>query len=174
MRPEIEAEFAPAPAKDYEPAMDQYFTFLGVVYWNPAPQLMPGLYRSPVASNALAYAEVRVFVPASRIVWLLSVSSPPTPTIPMGGAPGYQWPSDPSTTPPTGSMLFRPGRQPGVNTETNLWNQHWTCQLVPATHPMAATILQTPPTIAINGPSPLTLPNLAGVSADDLNQINYH
>ena len=53
----------------YESQMDQYFTFLGVVYWNPTPQLAPGLYRNPVASDAVAYAEVRVFVPTWRIIW---------------------------------------------------------------------------------------------------------
>ena len=177
MNPEVSTQFEPNLFKtvnDYESQMDQYFTFLGVVYWNQTPQLSPGLYRKPVASDAVAYAEVRVFVPTSRIVWQAAVPVPPGGP-PMGGVPGYQWPSNPAS--PTGPATWQASRQNapiGLSTETNLWNQHWTCQLVPATHPMAVEILQTPPSITMVGPSPLTLPNLAGVTAQDLEQINHH
>ena len=175
LTPEIESQFTPNlqwQVEHYETQMDRYFTFLGVVYWNQTPQLLPGLYRSPVASDALAYAEVRVFVPSSRLVWRASVPVPPGGP-PMGGVPGYQWPT-PNSTATAGPATWGPGRQHGVNLDWNLWNQHWTCQIVPATHLMASTILQTSPPVSMLGQSPPTLPNLAGVNADDLAQINHH
>ena len=78
---------------DYEDFMDQNLTFVAVVSWKTMPESMPGLYSNPMTSDSMAYAEARVFVPTSRLVWRSFAPGPLTPPIPMGGAPGYQWPS---------------------------------------------------------------------------------
>jgi hypothetical protein len=154
----------------YETEMNDNFTFLAVTYWGKVPELAAGLYHSPIESDALGFAQLRIFVPASRLTW--HKSQPSTPPIPMGGPPGYQWPPDPSSS--SGPATWFPDRQAGVITDWNLWNQHWTCQLVPAAHPIVTTILQTPPPIAAPGQNPITTPNLSGVSPMDLEQISQH
>lgn len=162
----LRTELQPGGTLDsYEAHLDTNFTFLAVAYWKKVPQLLPGLYRSPVASDDLTYAEVRVFVPTARLVWRSVV--PQVDQVPTGGPPGSWGPDQPSQA-PTG---WTPGRQPGVATTWDLFNQHWTCQLVPAAHPNVVTVLQTPPPAAVPGRYP---PNLAGTSPQDLEQINYH
>ena len=168
----IRTELSPGGALDsYDTHVNEYFTFLGVAYWGKTPELLPGLFRDPIASDALAFAEVQIFVPTSRLVWRPST---PTPSdIPMGGPPGYTWPADTDPSPSSGTTTWWPSRQ-GVPTGWNLLNEHWTCQLVPATNPMTPTILQTPPPVSVVGQKPITLPNLGGVNSQDLERVNYH
>ncbi len=149
------------PLAQYESVVDASFSFMAVVSWGQVPQMAPGVFVNPLAGDSVAYAQVRVFVPTSRLVWLESLPAPPGGP-PMGGAPGWQWPSAPSSPAPTGLPTWGPGRQPGVSTNWDLLNQHWTCQLVPATHPNVPAILQT------------ALPGLADVNSQDLEQISYH
>jgi hypothetical protein len=143
---------------EYESCMDTNFSFMAVVKWGAVRQLSPGLFRSPIAGDSVAYAQVRVFVPTSRLGWYRFV--PGTDVPPMGGAPGWQWPSDPTS--PTGPATWEARRQIGVSTQWDLLNEHWTCQLVPATHPNVLTILQT------------ALPALRNVNPQDLEQISSH
>ncbi|MBU4272378.1 MAG: Tad domain-containing protein [Planctomycetes bacterium] len=167
----IETELQRGGTLDYyETYMAENLTFLAVVYWGKAPGLSPGLFRSPIAGDALGFAQVRVFVPTSRLVW--GTYLPASPSIPMGGPPGYQWPTD--TPSSTGTPSWGPTRQSGVSTSWDLLNQHWTCQLVPAVHANVLEILQTPPPVSMPGRDPITLPNLAGMNSRDLEQISYH
>jgi len=171
----IQTELQPgSPLAQSENVMNASFTFLGVVSWGQVPQMSPGVFRSAIAGNSLAYAQVRVFVPTSRLIWMSSGGGGgAAPSIPMGGAPGYQWPSAPSSPAPGGLPTWGPGRQwnagkgcdptiLGYPTNWDLLNQNWTCQLVPATHPNVPTILQT------------ALPGLGDVSSQDLEQVSYH
>jgi hypothetical protein len=144
-----------------ENVMDASFTFLGVASWGQVPQLSPGLFRNALAGNSTAYAAVRVFVPTSRLVWTSSTTGGAPSPIPMGGAPGWSWPSAPNAPAAPGVTAFRPGRQ-SVPTTWNLLNQHWTCQLVPATHPNVPAALQA------------AAPGFGGVASGDLEQVNYH
>jgi hypothetical protein len=155
----------------YEPQMNKYYTLLAVVYWGKGPDFFGGIFRSPIDSDPVAYSQLRVFVPTSRLVWQKIV--PTSSSVPLGGPPGYTWPPNPSST--SGTATWVPGRQWVVSTDWDLWNQHWTCQLVPATHPIVATILSTPPPVLAPGQNPsFQVPRLNGVSPDDLGQISYH
>ena len=47
--------------------------------------MLPGLFRNPINGDAIAYAQVRLFIPQRRLVWHWSS---PTPDRRMGGVPG--------------------------------------------------------------------------------------
>jgi hypothetical protein len=63
--------------------LDQHFNFVAVVYWNQMPEMMSHwlrswhdssnyngtLYRNAAASDAMAYAQVQVYVPQLRFRW---------------------------------------------------------------------------------------------------------
>jgi hypothetical protein len=148
-----------------ETIMNDNYTFVAVAYWKNVPNFLPTLYRNPMVGDALAYAQFRVFVPTSRLVWQQTV--PTSSTVPLGGPPGYQWPEDPSGQPPQSVVGDKPGRQI-VWTAWDLANQHWTCQIVPANHDMIPTILQKSPQSGISPPT------LVGVTSQDLEQISFH
>ncbi len=182
LRPDVESLFLPDVYKlpaDYEAPADQYFTFLGVTTWPKAVELIPGLFQNPIPGDSIAFAECRVLVPTSRLVWVQPV--PPPPPFPMGGAPRYQWPSSPA--PPSGAAMWQPGRQPGVEMnpingwpapqQWNLFNQHWTCQLVPAGSSCDPTLASTEAgqVVAI---LQYFVPGLSGLKSEHLQQISYH
>ena len=62
----------------------------------------------------------------------------------------------------------------GGPTVWNLLNQSWNCQLAPVTQPALATILQTNPDLPGFSSGQYKLPNLGGLSSDDLQQISPH
>jgi len=155
--------------------LDQYFSFLGVVYWNQVPALMPRLFRNPTESDALAYAEVRVFVPRRRLVWHRITTGGGSSTN-IGGVPG-EMPTLPDENPPEGGgtseSYWVVGRE-WVPDDWTLLNQRWSCQLVPATTPALAAILQTvPPLPAFVGEN-VALPNLGSLSSEDIGRISTH
>ncbi len=157
----------------YESQMDQYFTFLGVVSWAKPVELAPGIYQSPITSDPVAFAEVRVFVPTSRLVWVtVSGAAASSPSIPMGGAPGDAL-GPPS---PSGVTTPVPGRQ-GVDTQWDLFNQHWTCQLVPEVPGVDPGLANKEATqvLAILQQNLQPSTDISGLlSPDDLQKISYH
>jgi hypothetical protein len=153
--------------------LDQYFSFASVVYWAKTPQMLPGLFRDPIDGDALTYAQVRLFVPRRRIVWHWY---DPTPTDPIAGNIGghdvpLPPPDDPVATVDNGPGRWVMAREPGISEEWNLLNQHWTVQLVPATMPTLAEILQTVPPVP--GTS-VRLPSLGGLTTEDITRISPH
>jgi hypothetical protein len=176
--------------------LDRHFTFLGVVYWRPVPEFAPRLFRNPIQSDAVAYAQVRVFIPHPRLVYYQPpVDYPPD----MGGMPGDmpvppgQDPTPPdSDGPPPAPQndydVTREGaysrwilgsngwdlRRPKWNygwAQWTLLNENWTAQLVPVTMANLPMILQTAPPVP---GSPFVLPNLGGLSAEEIQQISIH
>jgi len=146
--------------------LDQYFTFIGVVSWGRLPELGPGIFRNPSGGAPLAFAQVRVFVPKSRLVWRQSSlgGGGGSSREPIGGLPGagIELPAeeDPNPSPPIVPPIIewhvvRGGRSP----EWSLYNQNWTAQLVPATAPTLGTILG---------------PDLGGLGMEDLRRISTH
>jgi len=171
---QVDFGFVPDPykkAEEYEEALDRHFAFVGAAYWGRVPATgFPWLFRNPIESDALAFAQVRVFVPANRLVWVADPPSP-MPMSPSGGTPGYARPGDDGSG---GAVAWRPDRQPGVSTTWDLWNQHWTCQLVPARHRNIREILEkTPPGLDLNGRA-FAPPNLTGVTTQDMERISFH
>lgn len=158
--------------------IDRDFTFLAVVYWGKVPGFFPKLFTNPIESDPMAYAAVRMYIPRRRLVWAewTSGGGSGPPFIPIGGVPGDFPPlggqdPGPGTVDPNVQEHWRVVRQ-GLPTAWNLLNQSWTCQLVPATQSALATILQTAPPSS-NGDS-LSLPNLGGLTSDEIQLISPH
>ena len=56
----------------------------------------------------------------------------------------------------------------------DLLNQSWNCRLATVTQPALATILQSNPDLPGFSSGQYKLPNLGGLSSDDLQQISPH
>mgnify|MGYP005836715951 CR=1 FL=1 len=126
------------------------YTFVAVAYWKKLPaRAFAGVFRGPMESDALTYAQARVFVPTQRLVW--------------------HWITFEQPNPQPGRWVV--GRQ-GVPTHWDLLNQHWTCQLVPAVGPNIDGILQSAPTQP--GFEDVVVPQLGSLENDDLIRINTH
>jgi len=157
--------------------MEEEFTFVGVVYWRKLPEMMPGLFRNPAAGDSIAYAEVRMFIPRQRLVWSRYGRGGGATSIPIGGVPGDfpDWNvgggNDPDPDPRQGR--WRVVRQ-GLPVHWDLLNQRWACQLVPATTPKLAEILQTPPALPEFGGSDIELPNLGNLTTEEIVLISPH
>jgi hypothetical protein len=166
---------------DYNVHLDQDFTFVGVCYWRHVSEFAPEflhnfLFRNPLQSDAMTYAQVRMFVPHRKLRWWHSV--PVQTNQQIGGIPGdmmplpppgdgqtIETPPDPYPPDPTQQArwyVVREG-QPEGNSEIedwDLWNEHWTVALVPATVDTLVAILQEPPDVPGFDPSKFTLPYL--------------
>jgi hypothetical protein len=147
----------------------EYFTFLSVAYWHRVPEMCPKLFVDPTGSDAVAFAEVRVFIPTPRLVW---EQYQPTNTVPIGGIPGGNLPPI-IGPPPTGTATWNIGRQPApVNWD--LTNQNWSAQIVPATQPCLPTILTTTPSLPGFTQGGYVLPSLGSLSSTDIGYISPH
>ncbi len=154
----------------------QHYTFIGVVYWKKLPQTIPRLFHNPLEADSQAFAEVHLFIPQKRLGWVkVGGSSTPGPS-PLGGVPGQTayMPTSQSAGGSSGNSAatWEVGRVGGPE-EWTLLNQSWDCQLAPVTQPALATILQT----ATNVPGfegQYVLPNLGGLSGEDLQPISPH
>ncbi len=151
------------------------FTFLSVVYWGALPETFPGVFRNPLDHDGLAYAEVRMFLPKRRLVWLRHW---PSAISPIGGVPG-EFPelpdADEPDEPADGSEgHWYVGREPHIPTHWNLMNQNWTVHLVPATQPVLPVILQTPPPVPEFYAGGYRLPDLGALTAADIARISPH
>lgn len=161
------------------PYFQDRFMFVGVVYWRKLPDMMPGVFRAPLASDAVTYAQVRMFVPAPKLQWQHeSQGGGGNPGISLGGVPGHSAmlvpdePADPTANP--GGPGRWVVRYEPVPTHWDLLNQHWTCQLVPAVGPNLSMILGTSPPIAEFGAANLRLPNTAALDDRMITNISPH
>ena len=159
--------------------IERQYMFVGVVYWRQLPEMMPGLFRNPTDADALAYAQVQVFVPRWRLIWVATRGGGGggNSGMAIGGVPGEFPTLGGDTTTTTGGggggTQWKVGRQ-GVPMHWDLLNQHWTCQIVPATGPNLATILQTMPPRPEFAAAGIRLPNLGGLSNNDIKTVSPH
>ena len=158
--------------------LDEDFTFVGVAYWNKRSNYAPRIFYNPMPAASVAFAQVRVFIPHRRLVWIHLVppgdefggvpgNFPPLPPPGDGDTP----PPDSGGTPPSDGWVI--GRQPEVGEGWNLFTQHWTVQLVLATHSSIPTILQQPPGVPGFDSQQFQLPNF-GQSIDQISRVNLH
>ncbi len=91
------------------------YMFVGVAYWKPMQERMPGLFNNPMQGDQLAFAQAQLYIPRARLVQ--DIRLPPEEQI-------FRFP---------------------VPQHRDLMNQNWTTQLVPATAAAIPTILQTAP-----------------------------
>jgi hypothetical protein len=167
------------PAKNTNPTatLAQHYTYISVVYWKKLPEYAPGLFKNPLEADDQAFAEVHLFIPRDRLEWVQKggPGGGPAPS-PLGGVPGqiaYAPSSQSAGGGGGGAVTWVVGRVGGP-TDWDLLNQSWNCQLAPVTQPALATILQTNPDLAGFTSGNYKLPNLAGLSGDDLQQISPH
>ena len=171
-------------------SLEEYFSYLGVVYWRQLPETAARVFRNPTQSDTVAYAEVRLFVPHRRLVWWHYYPGTP-PRESMGGI-GGQMPFPPDEEEEEEDESKQAGgddeeeeeeepsdwwevvRQPWLSTQWDLFNEHWTCSLVPTTMPNLATILQTPPPVPEFAVEEIRLPNLGSLGTQEIGRISPH
>jgi len=164
-----------------QPYLDQHFNFVGVAYWKKLPELLPGLYRNPMDSDAVAYAQVRVFIPRPRLIWMAAGGGGGggSSSVSIGGVPGDMVTlpgNNPAPVPGGGGqqgVTWFVGRE-GVPSDWSLIDQRWSVALVPATLSNLPTILQTVPPIVDFANQNLQLPNLGSLQSQDIQQISPH
>lgn len=162
--------------------LDTQFTFLGVVYRPQFDETFPGFFRNPMASDPLTFAQVRLFIPAPRMVPLSTAgASQPEGDMNVGGSIGSnvslpQQPIDPA----------QQGNGAHPQDLTNDWvyeawsrhwdllNQNWTVQIVPVSTRNLVQILQQRPEQVLRDPLVVRLPNLGGADNRTLGNLNSH
>ena len=176
------------------PDLEGDYHFVGVCYWPPLTEALPGLFTNPKTPNgnnkaAVAadqtFAAVTMYIPRNRLVWqyINPNAGGGNNAIPIGGVPG-----DAVNLPGTGNNnggggggnnaagQWIVGRQ-GNPTDWDLLNQNWTLKLVPAVSTNRTnmlTILQTPPPVFAAGAQVSQVPALGNLSIQDWNTLNSH
>ena len=159
-------------------ALQKHYTYIGVVYWKKLPECALGCSRipwrpmtrrlprciclfrdsawngSPEAARALRRPRCWGACPAE----MASVPVQQPLDGPGGGG---------------GTTAWEVGRVGGPP-DWDLLNQSWNCQLAPVTQPALATILQTNPDLPGFSSGQYKLPDLGGLSSEDLQQISPH
>ncbi len=127
---------------------DEYH-FIGVAYWNNAPELLPGAFVNPRDADDVAFAQVRLYIPRNRLIWDPTIAIEPTVDDPF-------------------PEIYRQS----ATAYMSLLNQRWTVQLVPATSRAITGILEggPPPDYGIS----VINPNFGGVSVDEFQRLNTH
>ena len=144
--------------------LEQYHTFVGVVYWPRMSQTSSPYYRYPLASDAIAFAQVSVFIPRSRYMqyggqwgyWQVSGNPPIQQFIPYYD----NWPQ------------FWDATQARWMPIWDVTNQNWMCQLTPATSDSVVNILQN--SYAQQFAPNVRTPSLGGLTPQAMRQINTH
>ncbi len=157
--------------------LDSDFTFIAVAYSRHLPSMAPRVFPQPIQGGAMAFAQIRLFVPWRRLVYSEITeggsTDPATPFDPPPGSTpgrvvGWTVRREHWRTLPVGGL-------PPLPDQRNAWdlfNQSWTVQLVPASHPNLAAILQTPPPVPeLAG---FQLPSLGGLTTQEIQQISFH
>ena len=160
--------------------LERHYMFVAVVYWQRVPETAPTVFRNPLEPGTwnTAFAQVQLFVPTARLEWQwIREGGGGSSSIPIGGVPG-DFPTLPADEPPGPQGGGGPGRwvvgRQHVSTAWDLLNQSWNCQLVPATAPALAEILQTPPPLPAFQGLDVRLPSLGGATSRDIGKINMH
>ena len=100
------------------------YMFVGVAYWKPMEERLPGLFENPIQGDQLGFAQVQLYIPRGRLI--KDERLPPEDQIYRIAVPRHR----------------------------DLMNQSWTTQLVPATTASIPLILQTQPeNLTVNTPN---------------------
>ncbi|MBN1395773.1 MAG: hypothetical protein JW959_12190 [Pirellulales bacterium] len=152
------------------------FTFIATAYWSKTRVTAPNLFGNPIRGDVLVtYAQARVFVPERHLTYYWWSPSSSGVSVSLGGVPG-EGPSlslSAGSSAPGGGISQRYVGYESVPTDWTLFNQHWTCQLTPATAEMLPAILQTTPT-TIPELGDKQLPSLGSMSLEEIQEISLH
>lgn len=150
----------------YNSQLERNYIFTGVAYWKKMREFAPCVFNMPMASDAVAYAEVHVFIPKRRLVWQWN--------IPGGnGISTYFGPVTENTSPP-GVPYWSVNRQYDYYfaTDWSLLSQNWACQLAPATQRSLNAVLQSvPQTAEFEG---VNAPALGNLDSVEIEKISPH
>jgi len=168
----------PAETANATATLQKHYAYISVVYWRKLPEAAPKLFENPLEADDQAFAEVHLFIPRKRLGWVPEGGSGSGPTrSPLGGVPGQiaYVTNDPTGASGGGSgpVKWVVGRVGGP-TVWNLLNQSWNCQLAPVTQLALAAILQTNPDLSGFSSGEYKLPDLGGLSSEELQQISPH
>jgi hypothetical protein len=142
--------------------LEQRHSFVGAVYWPQMFQTSPSYYRYPLTSDAIAFAQVSVFIPKSRYTQYNGQWGYWTQGNPPQFVSNYDnWPQ------------FWDGISQRWLPIWDLTNQNWVAQLAPATSDSIGPILQSP-LAQQYAPNVRTPTSLGGVSPWQIRQINAH
>lgn len=154
------------------PHLEQDFMFVGVVYREKLPDLIPRIFRNPLATDRQAYSQIMLYVPRRRLVWIqpgvtasgaMSMGGVPGQTLTFGGSGGGM----PAGPPYVGRQFAAPHPE-----GWDLITQNWSTQLVPATTSSLPAILSTPPVGFAS--ATVTTPNLSELTDQDIQWISHH
>jgi hypothetical protein len=137
---------------NYQANLASDYMFVGVTYWPPLVESMPGIFRSPLRNDSQAFAQGTLFVPTRRLVR-------------SGVGPDAD-----------GFPNFIVGRQ-NRPTQWDLWTQNWTFQLVPATADTLPLILSRNPRSTGLPTVPARVyrpPPLAEMNSREWQEMNSH
>ena len=141
-------------------ALEKDFMFVGVAYWSPMTDIMPGLFGGSANADQIGFAQAQLFIPRNRTVQYLDfINIDRNRSSPSTGV--YYF----NTFQPRQAEF----RSTGYPSNRDLWNQTWSTQLVPATTAGLTEILQTsPPEFDYQ------VPDLGGITVDEFRLLNTH
>jgi hypothetical protein len=145
---------AAAPGATQQQYLTHDFTFSGIMYNRQRKQTMPGMYRVATDGDAIAFAQVSLFVPRPRYQSL----SP----CPIWTCPSYDWWEKLSC----GSPCL--DRWP---TEWTLFNQNWAAKLIPTSPQTTLDMLRMNPQDIAPGVKPQ---QIGSMTVDDIKAVNTH
>ncbi len=160
--------------------LEQMHSFVGVVYWPRMQQTSSLYFRYPLASDAIAFAQVSVFVPKALYTQFNNgASAGPDPSASSGqnaGASSGSW----GYYDQVGNFIpyydFAPQyieRTTGKRYPIwDLTSQNWMVKLAPATSDNIGAILQS--SLAQQFVPNVRTPSLGGIAPVDLRRINTH
>lgn len=154
-----------------QPWLEQFHTFVGVVYWPRMSQTSPVFFRYPLSTDAIAFAQTSVFVPRSRYqLFPVQGETPAGPWLHLSGvdqsgnwmtANNYDaWPQQWDNILQTWIPIW------------DVTNQNWIAKLSPATSDSVVSILQSP--MAQQLAPNVRTPSLGSLTPATMRQINTH
>jgi hypothetical protein len=176
--------------------LEKNFNFVSSVYWPHQQTMFPGLFRNPLDRDSKAYAtafaQAAIFLPRAKFQccqWADLV-----PCTLANGTQGMCCLIHYDNSPGSWNLYTRSNTDPGYiqgiiddrNTFTydarwerfgrwDLFNQHWTAKLVPATAANVPTIVSQHPGSHLNGGlQGYQSPPLQNVSPQDFHLVNGH
>ncbi len=135
--------------------LDLDYTFIGAVYRKQRPPTMPGMYRTPIKGDALAFSGFTVYLPRSRYVT-------------TGGCPRFYGLMIDGWSGTTSCGTPAKDRWPE---EWSLFSQNWAARMIPAASEggLAAAVMN--PNQLAPG---VKLPNLKAMQLQDLKAVSFH
>ena len=137
-----------SPVSTQQEYLENEFTVTGAIYRKQRPPTMPGMYRSLMRGDSMAFARVSLYIPRAQYV-----------RYPCG----YYWVNKVQV--PI-NLCFN-----NWSPEWSLFNQNWAAKILPTSAENTVNLLQTNPRQYAPG---VNLPDFTGIDVRDLKAINTH